>query len=257
MLPVLQIGPLSVPTPGLLILLGIWVGLSLAEKHAPRHGVKVNNLYNLVFIALTAGVVGARLAYVGRYPTVFAGSPLSVFSFTPTLLDPLAGVVVGILAAAIYGQRRGLRFWNTLDALTPLLAVFSIALALANLASGAAFGRPTTLPWGILLWGDMRHPTQVYQALLSGLILAALWPKRGWLWRRLLVSGSGSIFLAFLAVSAASYILVEAFRDDSILWIYGLRAGQLIAWAFLAGALFLLRGKINPQNGMLRNTEKL
>jgi phosphatidylglycerol---prolipoprotein diacylglyceryl transferase len=257
MLPVLQIGPLSVPTPGLLILLGIWVGLSFAEKHAPRHEVKVNDLYNLVFIALTAGVVGARLAYVGRFPTVFASSPLSAFSFTPTLLDPLAGVVVGILAAAIYGQRRGLRFWSTLDALTPLLAVFSIALALANLASGAAFGRPTALPWGISLWGDLRHPTQIYQALLSGLILGLLWPSRGWLWRKLGGSGSGGIFLAFIALSSAGYILIEAFRDDSILWIYGLRVGQLTAWAFLAGALYFLRTKISPQDGMLPNTEEL
>lgn len=236
MLPILNIGPLAIQVPGLVILIGLWAGLTLAERYAPRFGVKPNQLYNLVFVILIAGVVGARLAYVIRYPQAFAESPFSIISLNFSLLDPWGGVATGFLAGLIYGQRKQMEFWATLDALTPVLAVLAVALHLAQLASGDAFGAPTDLPWGFELWGARRHPTQIYNILSSILILAILWPGRLKPEER----PSGSYFLKFVIFSAAARLLLEAFRGDSVLLPGGLRLAQVIAWFLLAISVWKL-----------------
>jgi phosphatidylglycerol:prolipoprotein diacylglycerol transferase len=151
MMPVFQLGPLALPLPGIILLLGLWLGLLLAEKNAYRSGIQKDHLYNLVFIGLLAGLIGARLSYIIQYPQVFLEDPIGIISRNLGLLDPWGAAVGALLGGLIYGQRKHLSIWHTLDALTPLLAVFSVALGLSHLASGSAFGNPTTLPWSIQL----------------------------------------------------------------------------------------------------------
>lgn len=156
MLPVLQIGPLAIQTPGLVLLIGIWLGLTLSERHSMRFGVPTNILSSMVLIGLITGVVGARLGYILRMPESFFESPLSIFSLNPGLLDPWGAMVSGMLGVLIYGQRQKLGFWQVLDSITPFIAVVAIAVGLAHLASGSAFGSPTNMPWAIELWGAKR-----------------------------------------------------------------------------------------------------
>ena len=234
MLPVLQLGPLAIPVPGLVLLLGLWLGLLLAERNAYRSGISSNHLYNLVFIALIAGLLGARIAYVLQYPQAFLADPLSVISRNTSLLDPWGGGLTAILAGLVYGQRKRLPFWQTLDALTPFLAVFAVALGLSHLASGSAFGQATDLPWSIEIWGEARHPSQVYETLAAALILAAIWPGKG----LLCPSQPGVYFLTFIALSAASRLILEGFRGDSVLLAGGFRRAQILAWVFLGFSLW-------------------
>ena len=174
MFPIINIGPLAIQVPGLALILGLYLGLSLAERYSNRHNISSNTLYNLVFIVLIAGVVGARLTYVLHHPDAFAGEPLNILSLNPALLDLFGGIVGATIASMIYGQRQKLTLWSTLDALTPAFAVFSVAIGIAHLASGDAFGAPTELPWGIELWGAKRHPTQIYESIAATIILVLL-----------------------------------------------------------------------------------
>jgi len=233
MLPVLQIGPLALQTPGLMYLLGLWFGLSFAEKFAPKRGLTVDKLYNLVFTGLMAGILGARLGYVFLYPEAFLAAPLSLFSLNPGLLDPFSGFAAALLASLVYGRRQKLEFWATLDALTPLLAVFMIGVALAHIASGEAFGAATSLPWGIDLWGAKRHPTQFYELAGAIIILVALGLRS-----KDTSAPQGTLFLTLIALTAGMRLFLEAFRGDSALLLGGIRAAQLVAWLALAAALW-------------------
>ena len=246
MLPFVQIGPAAVQVPGLVLLLGLFGGLFLAERQAPRHGVNANDLYSLAFTALVAGAVGARLVYVFRYPAAFAASPLSVISLNPGLLDLWGGLAAALIAAVVYGQRKRMALWSTLDALVPFLSTLIISQGLADLAAGTAFGAPTRLPWGIELWGEHRHPTQIYYILAGAFILLATWPGS-----QLLPTGSttgtasqhhqpvpGSRFLVFMILASAAYLFIEAFRGDSLLSPGGFRTIQWIAWLVLAASLW-------------------
>jgi prolipoprotein diacylglyceryltransferase len=232
--PILQIGPFALQTPGLMVLLGLWVGLTLAERRAPWHDVNPDNLYNLTLIGLVAGAVGARLIYFAQFPSAFSANPWSLLSPNPGLFDPLGGLVTGVIAAWAFGQRVGLTFWPTLDALTPALAVFAVSLGLSHLASGDAYGVPTDLPWSIDLWGTSRHPTQIYEILIALSIFAWIWWQPAPQSQR----SPGQLFLQFIALSAGGRIFLEAFRGDSPLLPNGLRTMQLIAWLILAVSLW-------------------
>lgn len=235
MLPVLQIGPLAMQTPGLVLLFGLWLGLTLAEKLATRFKSNANNIYNLVFTALVAGVIGARISYAALNFEAFRSSPLSLFSLNPGLLDPVSGLFIGVFAAAAYANRKKFPLWHTLDALTPLFAVMAVAFGLAHLASGDSFGMPTEMPWAIELWGAKRHPTQIYESFLAILILGYFW-LRGWPTSRL----PGESFWLFLSLSGGARLLVEGFRGDSQILPNGFRLAQIAAWLILAISLWML-----------------
>lgn len=240
MLPIIQIGPLALQTPGLILLLGVWVGLMLSDRQSRIYQLPSRSLENLVLTAILGGLVGARLAYVIRYPTIFIDSPLSLVSPNPGLLDVWVGLLTGCIMAIIYIQRKKLPFWNVLDGLAPVLGVISLAIHLSNLASGSGYGSPTSLPWGIDLWGTRRHPTQVYEALAALIILLVTWFGTG----KEPYQKAGLRFLAFCILSSFARVFLEAYRGDSTILLGSIRAAQLIAWMILASSLWLYSSRL-------------
>jgi phosphatidylglycerol:prolipoprotein diacylglycerol transferase len=228
----------SPPRDLLLVFAAIWFGLFLAEKRSARHGIHNDDLNNLVFYPLVGFVLGGRILYALENLSVFAQNPSSLVSLNLDLFDPIGGLVVAMIVGLIYGQRRNLSFWPTLDALTPFFAVFALGLGLAHLASGSAFGKETSLPWGMELWGAVRHPTQVYEIFASLLILCLLWFQRT-------DTHPGLHFLTFVALTSGARLFLEAFRGDSTLILGGIRVTQIIAWMVLAISLFFLDQRVN------------
>ncbi len=187
----------------ILVLAALWLGLTLAEKRATRHGISREALSNLVYYSLLGYVLGGRLLFVLENLQVFVKSPLSIFSPNIDLFDPAGAIVTAILVGLIYGQRQKLPLWPALDALTPLLATLAVGLHLSHLAAGTAFGSPTQLPWGIELWNATRHPVQVYELVASLLIFAFLWFRKPG-------SFAGSDFLWFIALTAGSRLVIRS-----------------------------------------------
>ncbi len=233
MLPYLNIGPVMVQLPGLALLLGVWLGMELAARQAVRLGLSGERVVNVVFWGLGVGAVAARLGYAARYPDAFLASPLSLFSLNPQTLDPWVGLVAGVVAAWAYGQRRGLPLRPTLDALAPGLATFAVFVGVAHVLSGDAYGMPTSLPWGIELWGAKRHPTQFYEVLLTTGVLAWV-GEQG---RK--ARGDGTLFLSTVGLLAAVRLFVEGFRGDSVTLSSGIRVAQVVAWVVLLAVVWL------------------
>jgi phosphatidylglycerol---prolipoprotein diacylglyceryl transferase len=232
--PIIQLGPIALQTPGLIWIAGIWLGLWAAEKSAKQAGLNSDLIYNLVLISFGAGVLGARLGYGVQYLAIFSSNWLNIFSPTLTMLNLEAGLTVGLIAAAVYGQRKKMTFWKTLDVLTPGLSIFLIAFHMANLASGEAFGTQAVVPWAVDLWGQLRHPIQVYEGAASVAIAFAFWPRK----RPLAVPGTA--FWLFLALTSLSRLFFDFFRgDSSTLWA-NIHLPQLLAWFILAIALWQL-----------------
>ncbi len=237
MFPLLQLGPLAIQLPGLFLLVGIWIGTWIIDKEAPRQGISATTLNNLVFIALVAGIIGARLGYAARYLNIYADDPLSLIALNPSTLAPAEGIFIGLLAAVIYGQRRELPFWPTLDALAPSLAVFAIAYGFSHLSSGDAFGAISDVPWAIEMWDERRHPSQIYEILGAIMILLTLWRIRS------LSTFPGFLILSLVGLSATSRLLLEAYRGDSVVILSTIRSAQVVSLIILLaslGALHLL-----------------
>jgi len=241
MLPILNIGPLAIQTTGLVLLAGIWLGFWLMEKEYHRFGVQPEAMNNLLMYGLIAMVLGGRIGYVAEHFSAFTKSPINLISLNPVMVDWSGGLLIGLAVSILYGIRRNLQFWQVLDALTPGAAAIMVAVPLMNLTSGNAYGEPAHLPWSIFLWGSWRHPTQIYAALGSLLILIfkVLLPLRKTV-KTEVHPPIGVFFLEFAVWSAVVQILAASFRGDGQLIFGVLRTSQVAAWLVLALSLFLI-----------------
>ena len=236
MLPTIQFGPLTAQTPGLIILLGIWIGLTIAERQSERFGIKANDLDQIVFTSLLIGVITARMAYVAAHLPAFSSNWLDIFSINPQLLNSWGGIVGFFLSALIVAQRKKLSLPQLADALSPAAAFFLIILPLSNLASGNAYGEPSNLPWSIDLWGAQRHPSQLYEALAALIIFITMFvvaPKR---WN----PKAGLTTSIFLASTFTARLFLEAFRAESTVLLGNIRAIEVFAWVGLSLSLFMI-----------------
>lgn len=218
------------PRDLILLLAAGWVGLSLADTWARRTSIGEKIIDALVMWMALAFVLGGRLFFLASHLSATISSPASIVSLNIAAFDPWGGLASAAIAAAIFMQRRRLPVWQTLDLLTPLFAILAIGIALSHLASGAAFGRETSVPWAINLWGAERHPTQVYELAAGIGIFCSIW-FRG------VDVRTGRTFLLWAALAAASRLVIEGFRGDSTLVFGGLRLAQIMAWIVLAAAL--------------------
>ncbi len=218
------------PRDLILIILAAWIGLTLSEQRAPRRHVNLDSLSNLLLVSLVSFVGGGRVLYAMENLSIFAQSPASIFALNTALFDQWGGLLIAVIAAFVYGRRVHLPLWPALDALTPLFAALAVGIAFSHLASGAAFGKETNVPWAIEQWGALRHPTQIYEIIASILTLVLILIQET-------TAKPGFEFLLFVALTSACRLIIEGFRGDSILILGGLRAEQIAAWLILFAAL--------------------
>lgn len=241
MFPTLRLGPLSLQASGLILIVALWLGLILAERFAIKRDYPADKLYNLVLISLIAGFIGARVIFVLGNLSAFTGNLSGIVSINPSLLDPIGGIASAIIAGIIYGQRKKLPLWQTMDGLTPLFAVMLIGIGFSHLATGNAYGVKTGVAWGIELWGEKRHPSQVYEIITGFITLVIVLYENG------RISPAGTLFLKFVAVTSGWLLFLEGFRGDSKIFFSGIRATQIIALLFLCIAFIGLE-KRHAQN---------
>ncbi|MBN1640785.1 MAG: prolipoprotein diacylglyceryl transferase [Anaerolineae bacterium] len=236
MAPVLRVLGIAIQTYPLAILLAAAAGLWMANRAARAVGVDENRVYDLGFYALLGTVLGARLVYAALNWRAYLAAPLSLFSLTPTALSWPGGAALGVLVGALYWRRHRLPLGPGLDALAP---GFALALAIERLGAflgGRDLGMPTTLPWGVRLVDQVRHPVQLYEAAALLAILGLLWRRRT---RR---PFGGYLSALFVVLYATLRLVVEPFRAQAPLLPGGLFVVQPIA---LAVALVTLWGMVH------------
>ena len=231
MAPYLRIFGFSLQSYPLLLLVAVWAGLGLSARWARRLGLDGDHIYNMGFYALLATLVGARLAYVLSHWSAYQGALLSALSPTPTAFAWPEGALIGGVVAAIYWSRYRLPVGVTLDAIAPGLTLALAVERLGAFLGGIHYGEPTRLPWGVYLWGEVRHPVQLYEMGALLLILGILWWRRG---RR---PFEGHSFALFVALYAGSRLLLEAFRFGAPVMAGGLRTVQVVGLVVMLGAV--------------------
>jgi prolipoprotein diacylglyceryltransferase len=225
--------------PFLALLVGLWGGMILLEYESIRMKLNPSMVANLVIYSTVAGIIGARLGYALQFRALYASKPLSLLALTPTTLSPSMGFLVGLIAFWILIDHQNLPVRPALDAVAPGLALFMIFLGVSHILSGDAYGAPTRVPWAIRLWNEYRHPSQFYEtftALIIFLVILKRFPKP---------DGAGLNFGLTIALTAASRVLLETFRGDSVFWPAGFRAAQVIALVLMAVGFYWMRRWMN------------
>jgi len=233
MYPLVQIGPLRLNSGGLLLLLSIILGGWLIARVAHAHGGAplARQADSCFYPVLIVAVIGARLWYglfnldlYGRSPGLFLALRVSDFAWPGALLG-------GLLAGYVWCRRNGFDALRLADSAALTLPAVQAIASVGLLLSGEAFGVSTSLPWGVPLFGAVRHPTQIYFALAALSSLLLLWR----LSRRLLPLGA--LWVSYLGLQGLSSLLIEALRADSLVLPAGIRSAQLFGLALLLYSL--------------------
>ncbi len=224
MFPTLSIGPLQVQTKPILILVSLYAFLWLGEREARKRGVNGDHVWNAGFYSLITGAAVGRLAHVLLNWPSYRGNLGQALSLNPGTVMLLPASLTAALVWVIYARSKRISLLVLGDALAPGAALAWAILSLANLAAGDAYGSPTSLPWGIRLWGQRRHPTQVYEMLAALAVFSTL------LVLRRKSDTPGTQTLRFMLFAGVAMLFLGAFQAHP--WsIAGLRGEQILGLA--------------------------
>jgi phosphatidylglycerol:prolipoprotein diacylglycerol transferase len=253
----LALGPLQVHWYGLtyLVAFGLFLLLARQRVQQPWHqqaGWTPRDVEDLLFYGVLGVVIGGRLGYVLFYkPGYYAANPLEALAVWKGGMAFHGGLLGVLVAMALFARQRGRHFLAVTDLIAPCVPTGLASGRIGNFINGELWGRAAdpTLPWAMVFpqAGDSvaRHPSQLYQFALEGLLLFALL----WAYARK-PRGLGQVSGLFLAGYGVMRFVVEFFREpDGFIGLdsLGLSRGQWLCVPMLVLGLWLwARGKKEP-----------
>jgi phosphatidylglycerol:prolipoprotein diacylglycerol transferase len=240
------------------ILIGWWYLLKLiAQPGAPmarRHAD------DLVFYTTLGILIGGRLAYVFFYRPEILQHPLEVLMLWEGGMSFHGGVIGVSLGIILLARKNGLNWLRIHDYVACCVPFGLFFGRLANFVNGELWGRPTDVPWAIIFPrtedGIPRHPSQLYEAGLEGIVLfTLLWFL---FWRTDARYQPGKLTGTFLLGYGVSRFVIEFFRQpdyglEHLGW--GLTMGQTLCVPMILGGVYLIasakgrRQRIEPIAG--------
>lgn len=258
-----SIGPLHVRWYGLMYLFGFLAAWMLGRYRAKRSQLpdgpkpvwRTEEVDDLITYCVVGLIVGARLGYTLFYDfNFFISNPLQILKIWQGGMS-FHGGLLGLVGSALYFMRKhGKSFGQVADFVAPLAPPGLFFGRMGNFINGELWGRPTDLPWGMVFPTEAagnvpRHPSQLYEALLEGVLLfVILWIYSARPRPRLAVIG------LFLMLYGAFRFSVEFARQpDAHLGFIAfdwLSMGQLLSLPMiLVGAGLMVRAYARRQDG--------
>ena len=249
-----QVGPIAIHWYGLTYLVAFGLFLWLAtlrtrQASFARVGWTRRDVEDLLFYGVLGVVIGGRLGYVVFYkPDYYAANPLEVFSMWKGGMAFHGGLLGVLVSMWIFAKSRGRHFLEVTDLIAPCVPTGLASGRLGNFINGELWGRGADpqLPWAMVFPQSgvnlPRHPSQIYQFMLEGLLLFVLL----WLYSRKPRS-LGVVSGAFLMGYGTFRFVAEYFREpDSFLGLLalGMSMGQWLCVPMVAaGALLTWLGR--------------
>jgi phosphatidylglycerol:prolipoprotein diacylglycerol transferase len=258
----LQLGPVAIHWYGIGYVVGIlfawWYTKRLVANPSLWTGGKPPvtplDLDDFVLWAALGVVLGGRLGYIFFYDfAAIAANPLSAFAVWNGGMSYHGGMLGVILAIVLFALKRGIPVWTMLDTIAAGVPLGLGLVRLTNFINSELWGRPTDMPWGVVFpnGGDApRHPSQLYEALLEGLVLFLV--LRLFTNRFFKLKSPGFVGGAFVCGYGLSRIFVEFFRqpDAHIGYLAGnwLTMGMVLSLPMvLAGGWAMATARRQPE----------
>lgn len=210
----------------IIIVAGMLLGAHFAQKEFTRRGFKDDFVYDILFVIIPIGVIGARIWYVLFQWDYYSQNPGQILNIRGGGLAIHGGIIFGALALFIYAKRKEIPFLDLTDVVVPSLALGQGIGRWGNFMNQEAHGGPTDLPWGIIIDGVKVHPTFLYESIGDIIIFLVLIsirknnPDKG-----------KQTALYFIGYGILRFF-VEGLRTDS-LYIGPLRTAQLVSIIFV------------------------
>ena len=235
-------GPLKIHWYGIMYLVAFaaawWLGRVRAKK--PGSTWKPSDIDDFMFFGMLGTILGGRIGYVLFYGMSFwADDPLYPIKVWDGGMSFHGGLLGVCIAFAIFAVRRKRRIADVFDFAAPLPGIGFLAGRIGNFINGELWGKETDVPWGFIVNDKVRHATQLYEALLEGLVLfIVVWWFTAKPRPRLAATG------LFLVIYSAARITVEFWRipDEHLSYLFGgwVTMGMLLSFPMLLIGLTLL-----------------
>lgn len=252
MIPYLHIGPLSLPTFGLMVATGLLLASYVLQADFRRRGIAAD-AFLIIGIAGLAGIVGARLYHALESPAEFFADPKS-FIFTRFGFAWFGGFLGGFAALLIFARRERIPTLAFLDACSPAACVGYAVGRIGCLLSGDGdYGIPTNLPWGmsfpngVVPTTERVHPTPLYEFFAWMAIAYVLWRLGARFLRE--KRPAGWIFCAYLILTGTARFLVEIIRLNPRSFFGMSNAQTASAASILLGVILMLSLKTRLNKG--------
>src|SRR4030095_2509700 len=218
MIPYLHLGPLALPTFGLMVATGLFVASYILQTDFRRRKIRAD-AFLVIGIAGLAGIAGARLYHVLESPAEFFSDPW------PQLISRFGvacfcGFLGGFTALLILARREKIPTLTFLDACSPAAAVgYAIGRIGCLLSGDGDYGIRTSLPWGmsfpngVVPTTERVHPTPLYEFFIWLVIAWLLWRIGAHVLQQ--NESAGLVFSAYLILTGISRFLIEIIRLNS------------------------------------------
>jgi phosphatidylglycerol:prolipoprotein diacylglycerol transferase len=250
---IVRIGPIAIRWYAVAYIVGLIGGWKYTRwlVSKPPFAMTGEQVDDFLVWATMGVVLGGRLGYVLFYNLQhYLSHPLDVLMVWQGGMSFHGGALGVILAIVIFSRRNRLKLLSVGDTICTVVPLGLLFGRIANFINGELFGRPAPddLPWAMIFPGGgpvPRHPSQLYEAGLEGLVLLIVMHL---LWRRLgLRLRPGFLSGAFLAGYGAARIVSEFFRQPDVqlgfLW-GGATMGQILSLPLLiVGGILMIRAK--------------
>ncbi len=204
-----RIGPVTVPTFGVVAALGLVAAILLAARGARSMRISEDSVWTLCMVMAGGTLVLSRLIIIAQVPRSFLHYPLYILTL-PSVTR--YGLLAALGSGLAYILVKRMPLLRTADALGPALLLFQAFLHLGSLFAGDDLGSPTHGWMGRLVRGDTGyHPVALYSALLSALAALA---ASAWLHRE---TRPGQTFGLTLALAAGIRFFIDQLRPDYVL----------------------------------------
>jgi phosphatidylglycerol:prolipoprotein diacylglycerol transferase len=241
----LQLGPLAIHWYGLMYLAGfmtfLWLGRKrIASLNNPQITTKL--LDDLLFYGVLGVILGGRSGYVMFYKAGYYSShPLEIFAVWQGGMSFHGGFLGVLVAMAFLAHKQQLHWLQLTDFIAPLVPPGLAFGRLGNFINGELWGRPADVPWAMifpLVDKQPRHPSQLYEFALEGLLLFLLL----WLYARK-PRPAGAVSGLFLIGYGSFRFLVEFTREpDDFLGLLslGMSMGQWLSLPMVISGVLLM-----------------
>ena len=246
----LSLGPLQIRWYGLAYVAGFICAFLVIAKLSQRWKIRINDdaFFTVVFCVIFGVILGGRLGYVLVYGDgYYLQHPEKILAFNEGGMSFHGGLVGVIIGGIIAAQITKIPFLTLAD-----MGVVGVPIGLffgrcANFINGELWGAPTDLPWGVVFGGAAgmmpRHPSQLYEALLEGVVLFIILFA---LSRKTPARPRGTFFGTFLLLYGLFRFMIEFIRqpDAQIGYLLGTNwftMGQALSIPLMvAGVVFLV-----------------
>jgi phosphatidylglycerol:prolipoprotein diacylglycerol transferase len=200
----LQLGPLGIHWYGLMYLVAFGLAYWLGQRRVAqgRLAISAESFSDLIFLGMLGVILGGRIGYMLFYSEgIWLREPLALLRVWEGGMSFHGGLLGVLIAGWWWSRKNRIAFWDTVDFVVPLIPSGMLFGRLGNFIGGELYGKPTGSDWGVVfpatlpapfaglspealraafdagqLHAFLRHPSQLYQSFLEGVVMfAVIW----------------------------------------------------------------------------------